>query len=122
MTNRIEYSGFAIIPVILLFGYFLSNIGLRLPLLIPIGFLLLIGYVLGKFRLYYNSIILLFSLFFIWGTFLLPRSNAVIKVEVYMSFIIALSIIAMVDDEYGVTIKGDDIRKSETIEDLFNII
>lgn len=34
----------------------------------------------------------------------------------------ALSIIAMVDEEYGVTIKGDDIRNSETIEDLFNIV
>jgi acyl carrier protein len=34
----------------------------------------------------------------------------------------ALSIIAMVDDEYGVTIKGNDIRKSETIEDLFKIV
>jgi acyl carrier protein len=37
------------------------------------------------------------------------------------SSMVALSIIAMVDDEYGVTIKGDDIRKSTTIEDLFNI-
>jgi acyl carrier protein len=35
---------------------------------------------------------------------------------------VALSIIAMVDDEYGITIKGDDIRKSETVEDLFNIV
>jgi acyl carrier protein len=34
----------------------------------------------------------------------------------------ALSIIAMVNDEYDVTIKGDDIRKSTTIEDLFNIV
>jgi len=34
----------------------------------------------------------------------------------------ALSIIAMVDDEYGITIKGDDIRNSQTIEDLFNIV
>ena len=34
----------------------------------------------------------------------------------------ALSIIAMIDNEYGVTIKGDDIRKSETIEDLFNTV
>lgn len=34
----------------------------------------------------------------------------------------ALSIIAMIDDEYDVTIKGDDIRNSETIEDLFNIV
>ena len=38
------------------------------------------------------------------------------------SSMIALSIIAMVDEEYGVTIKGDDIRKSTTIEDLFNIV
>jgi len=38
---------------------------------------------------------------------------------IYMN---ALSIIAMVDDEYGVTIKGYDIRKSTTIEDLFNIV
>jgi acyl carrier protein len=31
----------------------------------------------------------------------------------------ALSIIGMVDEKYGITIKGDDIRSSETIEDLF---
>ena len=36
------------------------------------------------------------------------------------SSITALSIIAMVDEEYDVTIKGDDIRNSNTIEDLFN--
>ena len=35
---------------------------------------------------------------------------------------IALSVIAMVDEEYDVTIKGDDIRGSETIQDLFNIV
>lgn len=34
----------------------------------------------------------------------------------------ALSIIAMVDEEYDVTLKGDDIRNSETIEDLFNVV
>ena len=38
------------------------------------------------------------------------------------SSIIALSIIAMVDEECGVTIKGEDIRNSKTIEDLFNIV
>jgi acyl carrier protein len=38
------------------------------------------------------------------------------------SSMIALSIIAMIDDEYGITIKGDDIRTSKTIEDLFNIV
>ena len=34
----------------------------------------------------------------------------------------ALSVIAMVDAEYDVQIKGDDIRNAETIEDLFNRI
>lgn len=38
------------------------------------------------------------------------------------SSLTALSIIAMVDEEYDVTIKGDDIRDSETIEDLFNVV
>jgi len=38
------------------------------------------------------------------------------------SSMVALSIIAMLDEELGVTIKGDDIRKSTTIEDLFNIV
>ena len=36
--------------------------------------------------------------------------------------LVALSIIAMVDEEYDVTIKGDDIRKATTIEDLFKIV
>ena len=38
------------------------------------------------------------------------------------SSLIALSIIAMVDEEYDVKLKGDDIRTSNTIEDLFNIV
>lgn len=38
------------------------------------------------------------------------------------SSLMGLSIIAMVDDEYDVTLKGDDIRGSETIEDLFKIV
>lgn len=38
------------------------------------------------------------------------------------SSLIALSVIAMVDEEYDVTIKGDDIRNSRTIEDLFNVV
>lgn len=36
--------------------------------------------------------------------------------------LIALSIIAMVDEEYDVAIKGDDIRNATTVEDLFNIV
>ncbi len=38
------------------------------------------------------------------------------------SSLIALSIIAMVDDEYDVTLKGDDITGCTTVEDLFNLV
>lgn len=38
------------------------------------------------------------------------------------SSIIALAIIAMIDEEYDITIKGDDMRAAETVEDLFNIV
>lgn len=36
--------------------------------------------------------------------------------------LILLSVIAMADDVYGVTIKGDDIKNCNTVEDLFNIV
>lgn len=38
------------------------------------------------------------------------------------SSLIALSIIAMVDEEYDVTLKGNDIKDAQTIEDLFNTV
>ena len=38
------------------------------------------------------------------------------------SSLIGLSVIAMVDDEYDVTLKGNDVKNSVTIEDLFNIV
>jgi len=38
------------------------------------------------------------------------------------SSLIALSVIAMVDEEYDVTLKGDDIKNATTIEDLFNTV
>lgn len=38
------------------------------------------------------------------------------------SSLTALSIIAMVDEEYDVIIKGDDVKNAETIEDLFNVV
>lgn len=38
------------------------------------------------------------------------------------SSLLALSIIAMVDEEYDVALNGDDIKKSVTIEDIFNTI
>ena len=36
------------------------------------------------------------------------------------SSLIALSIIAMVDEEYGVTLKGDDIKSATTVKDIFD--
>jgi acyl carrier protein len=38
------------------------------------------------------------------------------------SSLLALSIIAMVDEKYHVSLTGDDIRNSRTIEDIFNIV
>ena len=38
------------------------------------------------------------------------------------SSLIALSVIAMVDEEYDVTLKGEDIRISNTVEDLYNLV
>ena len=38
------------------------------------------------------------------------------------SSLIALSIIAMVDEEYGVTIGANEMKASVTIEDLYNIV
>lgn len=38
------------------------------------------------------------------------------------SSLTALTIIAMVDDEYDVIIKGNDILKSDTIQDLCDIV
>ena len=38
------------------------------------------------------------------------------------SSLLALTIVAMVDEEYDVAIKAEDLRKAQTIEDLFNII
>lgn len=38
------------------------------------------------------------------------------------SSLIALSVIAMADEEYDARIKGDDIRKAITVEELFEIV
>ena len=38
------------------------------------------------------------------------------------SSLIALSVIAMVDEEYDVALKGDDIRNANTVEELFNVV
>lgn len=38
------------------------------------------------------------------------------------SSLIALSVIAMVDEEYDVQLKGDDIKNANTVEDLCNLV
>lgn len=36
------------------------------------------------------------------------------------SSLVGLSVIAMVDEEFDVTLKGDDVKTSVTVEDLYN--
>lgn len=38
------------------------------------------------------------------------------------SSLVALSLIAMIDEEYDVVIKSDDIKASKTVQDLFDIV
>lgn len=42
-------------------------------------------------------------------------------IEGYSS-LVALLIISMFDEEYGVTVTGDDMRKASTIQDLFSLV
>ncbi len=50
------------------------------------------------------------------------KAETVFKEIDEWSSLIALSVIAMVDEEYEVTLKGEDIRNANTIEDLFNVV
>ncbi len=38
------------------------------------------------------------------------------------SSLTALNIISMIDDEYDVILKGEDLRNSSTVEDLYNAV
>ncbi len=38
------------------------------------------------------------------------------------SSLIGLSVIAMIDEEFEVVIKGDEMRSAVTVEDLYNIV
>jgi acyl carrier protein len=38
------------------------------------------------------------------------------------SSLTALSVIAMVDEKYHIKLTGDDIRKSQSVEDIFNLV
>ena len=51
----------------------------------------------------------------------ITSTTAFHDLEEYSS-LIGLSLIAMVDEEYDVTLKGDDIRNAVTVEDLFNVV
>lgn len=51
----------------------------------------------------------------------ITASTAFHDLEEYSS-LISLSLIAMVDEEYGVTLTGNDIRSATTVEDLFNLV
>ena len=50
------------------------------------------------------------------------KAETVFKELEEWSSLIALSVIALIDEEYDITIKGDDIRNSNTIEGLFNAV
>lgn len=50
------------------------------------------------------------------------QANTIFRDLEEWSSLIALSVIAMVDEEYDVVLKGDDIRNANTIEDLFNTV
>lgn len=38
------------------------------------------------------------------------------------SSLLALSIIAMVDDEFDVSLNAEDMKKSQTVEDIYNAV
>jgi len=50
------------------------------------------------------------------------KADTVFKELDEWSSLIALQVIGMVDEEYEVTLKGEDIRNSNTVEDLFNAV
>lgn len=51
----------------------------------------------------------------------ITASTAFRELDEYSS-LLALSIVAMVDEEYNVSIKSADLNSAQTIEDLFNIV
>jgi acyl carrier protein len=50
------------------------------------------------------------------------QGDTVFKQLKEWSSLIALSIIAMADEEYDVKLKGNDIKGASTIEDLYRIV
>ena len=50
------------------------------------------------------------------------NANTIYKELEEWNSLIALSIMAMIDEEYDVKVKGEDIRNSVTISDLYNVV
>ena len=48
--------------------------------------------------------------------------NTIFKDLDEWSSLLALSVSAMAEEEYGVSFKGDDIRNASTVEDLYMIL
>jgi len=48
------------------------------------------------------------------------KADTVFHVLEEYSSLIALSVIAMIDEEFDVTVKGEDMSSSVTVEDLYN--
>lgn len=50
------------------------------------------------------------------------KAETVFKELEEWSSLIALSVIAMVDEEYDVQLKGDDIRSASSVQDLYEVV
>lgn len=50
------------------------------------------------------------------------KPETVFKEMEEWSSLLALNVIAMVDEEYGVVLKGNDVIHAVTVEDLFNLV
>lgn len=50
------------------------------------------------------------------------KADTVFKELEEWSSLTALSVIGMVDEEYDIRIKGEDIRNSVTVEELYNAV
>ena len=48
------------------------------------------------------------------------QANTVFRDLDEWSSLIGLSVVAMVDEEFDVALKGDDVKSSVTVEDLYN--
>ena len=50
------------------------------------------------------------------------KANTVFHDLDELSSLVGLSVIAMVDEEFEVALKGDDVRNSVTVEDLYKTV